>query len=759
MTTADQNSHSGPYPSPVGMDTSDPPPATAASEQRDFRWSNLLSFSGPPPHPTLHCDRATKVVVAAIMVAMATLVTVFDFQLIFGIQLIFGSAIAYLALFLLRGWWGVVVMLSALYTVLKWGHPFSFLIFIGELIGATLFCSAGNERLLLRKGRIIWYSLLYWAIVGIPLSYLCHHYFLGLTPLFATTNAFKQAINAAINVSIAYGVYTVFQLWMNRRSGVPATMIAVRGLILINSFLLILVPSLVFVVQISNYRVAELSRHINTEYTRYADALTHKRIAAPQLRQLENLHFRYTDPQTNSLVITSPELFNRVSSFQPAPLNIPDPVSKTLVLMWPADAKIPLLARFQRSYWRYCPNETGRAAESCRLMFLEKGMDDVQYLMEASKDDFIFYFFLLFIFACLSEALAFLVEREFIVILPPSLIAVDGLADQPRARLEARAASISALPTPTPKRTTETANGEVLRYSPISELSQAIAIINSNIRQIRDDKDRIQALNAIAQRQLTTAGQIQKSFLVNTMPRFANYDFASYISPAYDAGGDWYDYCATDEFALVVVADVCDKGVGSALFMSVFRSLIHFYVSSNPPGDTPLEDYMRNLIFDVNEYMSRNHGDAVMFATIFAAIVAQSAASSLTYVCAGHESPVIRCPDGSMQHLKVTGPSVGLFPGIEFQAETVPFPPGSLLFAYTDGVTDARSQADESFGIKRLTSLIEQIQPEELSAAAVVTVVCESLKLFMGSAEQFDDITCVCVMSDRPDPESASKAA
>ena len=89
-------------------------------------------------------------------------------------------------------------------------------------------------------------------------------------------------------------------------------------------------------------------------------------------------------------------------------------------------------------------------------------------------------------------------------------------------------------------------------------------------------KQQIEALSAVTARQMSTAAQIQQYFMSNVMPKASHFELEAFNRPAYDNGGDWYDCFTIRDRLFFVVADVCDKGVGSALFMSVFRTLIRY---------------------------------------------------------------------------------------------------------------------------------------------------------------------------------------
>ncbi|GAF84257.1 unnamed protein product, partial [marine sediment metagenome] len=117
------------------------------------------------------------------------------------------------------------------------------------------------------------------------------------------------------------------------------------------------------------------------------------------------------------------------------------------------------------------------------------------------------------------------------------------------------------------------------------------------------------------------------------------------------------------------------------------------------------------------------------------------------YINGGHNPPFIVSEDGVLKAtLRPTGPAVGMFPGVEFQIEYAHFDPGDILFAYTDGVTEARAKDKEFYTEKRLIELLSQPIP---SATALVDRVYDTIHEFMTGATQADDITMMAVHRKR----------
>jgi len=264
------------------------------------------------------------------------------------------------------------------------------------------------------------------------------------------------------------------------------------------------------------------------------------------------------------------------------------------------------------------------------------------------------------------------------------------------------------------------------------------------------------------QTELEKGRKIQKDFLPTRIPQVQNCDIATYFHPALQLSGDFYDvFTLPDNRVGLVIADVSDKGVGSALFMALVRSFIRFISGHSQPHcsednlkEKPiaLKDFSESNITDpmdalnavslTNEYIAHEHGEEGMFATLFFGVIDPSS-GQLSYINGGHEPLIIVGAGGINKRLKPTGPAVGMMPGSNYKIGKAQFEHGDILFGYTDGVTEARSPADELYTRKRLEKSIVN------SSLATVTDFSESIKSdlfkFIEDAPQSDDITMLAL--------------
>jgi phosphoserine phosphatase RsbU/P len=264
------------------------------------------------------------------------------------------------------------------------------------------------------------------------------------------------------------------------------------------------------------------------------------------------------------------------------------------------------------------------------------------------------------------------------------------------------------------------------------------------------------------ERDLEIGHQIQQDFLPKYLPQPPGWEIAAHFDPARDVAGDFYDVIGLPHGKLaLVLGDVCDKGVGPALFMSLTRSLMRAFTEdsrtsywlqeffSNVPPTFNVSEQQRQMLFSVgtgallaveltNDYIALNHSDMNMFLTLFFGVL-DPASGTLTYINAGHEAPFVITQSGNIKaRLKATGPVLGVDALAEFKIEQVNLDLGDLVLIYSDGVPDARDPERTRFTQNQLLTLLQQPAP---SAAALLERVKTKLWEHIGDADQYDDIT------------------
>jgi sigma-B regulation protein RsbU (phosphoserine phosphatase) len=253
------------------------------------------------------------------------------------------------------------------------------------------------------------------------------------------------------------------------------------------------------------------------------------------------------------------------------------------------------------------------------------------------------------------------------------------------------------------------------------------------------------------ERELDIAREIQKGFLPSELPKVDGWEIATYFKAAHEVAGDFYDaFLLPDGNLVCVVGDVCDKGVGAALFMTLFRSLIRatsttdiFHSGKDTNVLTPTER-LRHVISFTNNYIAETHGEANMFATIFIGIFNQQD-GTLTYVNCGNEPPLILGKGNAVTTLPPTGPVVGIIPNARFCVKEVLIEKDDILLAFTDGIPDSKNSDDDFFGTKNMIAALDN---RNISPSAIIENIEAQLHQFVGAVDQFDDITLLTVKRD-----------
>ena len=250
------------------------------------------------------------------------------------------------------------------------------------------------------------------------------------------------------------------------------------------------------------------------------------------------------------------------------------------------------------------------------------------------------------------------------------------------------------------------------------------------------------------ERELDIAREIQTSFLPSELPKVGGWEIAIYFKAAREVAGDFYDaFLLPNGDLMCVIGDVCGKGVGAALFMTLFRSLIrvtattdNFSVRMDTKTLTSAER-LRHIVSFTNRYIVETHGDAGTFTTVFIGII-DIKDGMLSYINCGNEPPLLLRDGGVVSTLQPTGPVVGVFEDAQFEVKEILIEKNDLLLAFTDGITDSKNPDEEFFGIERLTAILGD---RITTSAELLNKIETQLHQFNGTADQFDDITLMAL--------------
>ena len=290
--------------------------------------------------------------------------------------------------------------------------------------------------------------------------------------------------------------------------------------------------------------------------------------------------------------------------------------------------------------------------------------------------------------------------------------------------------------------------------------------LKHNLEELQGAYKIIESQKERMEEELNIGRQIQNSFFPESLPHIDGWEIVAHFQAARQVSGDFYDAFILGGGGLsFVIADVCDKGVGAALFMGLFRSLIrafselHYGMGLPELLDEGVGDHShRNIeaqqltdfnhpraleiiLSHTNNYIASTHSKANMFATLFWGII-EPESGMLSYINGGHESVAVVESKGIRTTLEPTGPAVGMLPDMVFEAKRIEIYPGEFLVAFTDGITEARDAGGELYGEDKLMQLLNL--PAE-SAEDMLSRITTSLAAHTAGAEQSDDITMMVI--------------
>ena len=265
----------------------------------------------------------------------------------------------------------------------------------------------------------------------------------------------------------------------------------------------------------------------------------------------------------------------------------------------------------------------------------------------------------------------------------------------------------------------------------IAQLRDSFDIMQQSLKQYVEELKASTAAKASMESELNIAHSIQMSMLPKTFPPFPernDIELYGILKPAKAVGGDLYDFFIRDEKLFFCIGDVSGKGVPASLVMVVSRTLFR-NIAAHFAEPSHIVEIMNEAIGDSN--------DNNMFVTLFVGEL-DLQTGHLRYCNAAHNSPYIQ---GSMLSCDSNLP-IGVMAGWNFTEQETEMAPGSILFLYTDGLTEAENAQQELFGEQRVTDVILAFKgsPQEL-----IETMADAVHQFVGNTEQSDDLTMLAI--------------
>ena len=275
------------------------------------------------------------------------------------------------------------------------------------------------------------------------------------------------------------------------------------------------------------------------------------------------------------------------------------------------------------------------------------------------------------------------------------------------------------------------------RIEIITGISQqaALAIQNDLLQQETVERERLE-------REMQLAREIQSAFLPQNLPELPGWDLQVYWRPAREVGGDFYDFFELPGDRLgLVIADVADKGMPAALFMTLVRTLVRATVQ--------VLDSPARVVERVNDLLVPDATRGMFVTLVYAVLDLKT--GRLRAANSGHNPPLMLHRPCRFERIGRGGMALGVEAGARTQSHSYTLEPGELLVMYTDGVTEAFSPDGEMFGEERLLNTIEETaqcysslaQSEQLSARVLLDAIDHKVIDFIGESVPYDDLTLV----------------
>lgn len=237
------------------------------------------------------------------------------------------------------------------------------------------------------------------------------------------------------------------------------------------------------------------------------------------------------------------------------------------------------------------------------------------------------------------------------------------------------------------------------------------------------------------ERELQVAADIQLSILPDVLPDTEEFSFGAKILPARQVGGDFYDiFQLRDDRIGILIGDVADKGIPSALFMARAHALIM--------AEADIAITSAEVMQLVNSHITRLQ-KSTQFVTVLYGIL-DLKTRLFSYARAGHEPPLILHTDGSVERMPFSaGMALGLWDPVTIDKKEILLKSGDAIILFTDGMTDCRNPNGEAFGLERIKNLLTGLP--KLNAQQICDTMLETLINYQNGSKQDDDVTLVAI--------------
>ena len=258
----------------------------------------------------------------------------------------------------------------------------------------------------------------------------------------------------------------------------------------------------------------------------------------------------------------------------------------------------------------------------------------------------------------------------------------------------------------------------------------AIAIQNAQMHESLLERERVN-------RDLKLAEQVQKRFLPQSVPAIPGFEFFAHYDPAYEVGGDYYDFVPLPGNRLAIaLGDVSGKGVAAALMMAKFSGDTRYCIlTENSPAAAANE--LNTLLFSA--------AIEEKFITLSLSVL-DTEKRTLAIASAGHLPVMIRRSNGTVDEIgeEIAGFPLGIIPDGDYKQTEVSLNPGDVVAIFSDGVTDARNLREELYDSRDKRRVIKKLAETTGGPEAVGRALLQDIREFSAGHTQVDDITLIC---------------
>jgi serine phosphatase RsbU (regulator of sigma subunit)/pSer/pThr/pTyr-binding forkhead associated (FHA) protein len=258
----------------------------------------------------------------------------------------------------------------------------------------------------------------------------------------------------------------------------------------------------------------------------------------------------------------------------------------------------------------------------------------------------------------------------------------------------------------------------------------AIAIQNASLHESMLERERLD-------RDLKLAEQVQRRFLPQSVPSVPGFEFFAHYDPAYEVGGDFYDFVPLpgNRYS-VALGDVSGKGVAAALMMAKFSGDTRFCIlTENSPSAAATE--LNHLLFSA--------GIDEKFITLSMCVL-DTESMTLSLSSAGHPPLLIRRASGKVEEFgeDIAGFPLGILPTSTYSQISTTLQAGDVVVVYSDGVTDARNQLEEIFHTRENPRLVRRLAEATGGPEDIGRTILQEIREYSSGHAQVDDITLIC---------------